>query len=75
MSSVCKNCGQIAAVLQPFVDRGELAGAVTLVADKDSVVRCLDVVGFADLSNKSRCSPKRCSGLPRCQNRSPRRRS
>lgn len=35
------------AAVQPFVDRGELAGAVMLVANKDKVL-ALDAVGFAD---------------------------
>ena len=39
----------IAAVLQPFVDSGALAGAVTLVANKDHVLS-LEAVGFADLA-------------------------
>jgi CubicO group peptidase (beta-lactamase class C family) len=39
----------VAAVLQPFVDRHELAGAVTLVADKDEVLS-LDAVGYADVA-------------------------
>jgi CubicO group peptidase (beta-lactamase class C family) len=39
----------IAAVLQPFVDRHQLAGAVTLVADKDQVLS-LDAVGHADVA-------------------------
>ncbi len=39
----------IAAVLQPFVDRHALAGAVTLVADKDKVLS-LEAVGFADVA-------------------------
>src|ERR1017187_9869739 len=41
----------IAAALQPFVDSHILAGAVTLVADKDKV---LDVttVGYADVAAK-----------------------
>jgi CubicO group peptidase (beta-lactamase class C family) len=38
-----------AAALQPFVDRHELAGAVTLVADKDKVLG-LEAVGFADIA-------------------------
>lgn len=41
----------IAPVLQPFVDRHELAGAVTLVADKDKVLS-LEAVGFADVAAK-----------------------
>jgi CubicO group peptidase (beta-lactamase class C family) len=36
-------------VLQPFVERHELAGAVTLVADKDRVLS-LEAVGFADVA-------------------------
>ena len=39
----------VATVLQPFVDRHELAGAVTLVADKDAVLS-LDAVGYADVA-------------------------
>jgi CubicO group peptidase (beta-lactamase class C family) len=39
----------LAAVLQPFVDSGALAGAVTLVADKDHVLS-LEAVGFADIA-------------------------
>jgi CubicO group peptidase (beta-lactamase class C family) len=39
----------IHAVLQPFVDNHTLAGAVTLVADKDKVLG-LDAVGFADIA-------------------------
>lgn len=41
--------GDMAAVLQPFVDRHELAGAVILVASKDKVLS-LDTVGFADIA-------------------------
>src|SRR5438067_10873617 len=41
----------IAAVLQPFVDSHSLAGAVTLVADKDKVLS-LEAVGFADVAAK-----------------------
>ena len=39
----------IAAALQPFVDSHSLAGAVTLVADKDKVLS-LEAVGFADVA-------------------------
>ena len=38
-----------AAILQPYVDAGELAGAVTLVATKDRVLS-LEAVGFADIA-------------------------
>ena len=37
-----------ASLLNPFVDRHELAGAVALVADKDKVVS-VETVGFADI--------------------------
>jgi CubicO group peptidase (beta-lactamase class C family) len=39
----------IVAALQPFVDSHVLAGAVTLVADKDKVLS-LEAVGFADIA-------------------------
>jgi CubicO group peptidase (beta-lactamase class C family) len=41
----------IAGVLQPFVDRHELAGAVTLVADRMSVLS-VESVGFLDIDAK-----------------------
>ena len=41
----------IAAVLQPFVDGNSLAGAVTLVANKDKVLS-VDAVGYADIAAK-----------------------
>lgn len=37
------------ALLQPFVDKHELAGAVALVVDKDKVLS-VDAVGFADIA-------------------------
>jgi CubicO group peptidase (beta-lactamase class C family) len=43
------SCKEIVAALQPFVERHELAGAVTLVADKDRVLS-IDAVGFADVA-------------------------
>ena len=42
----------IAAALQPFVDNHTLAGAVTLVADKDRVLS-LDAVGCMDIDAKT----------------------
>ena len=39
----------VAPLLQPFVDRHELAGAVALVADKDKVL-AVEAVGFADIA-------------------------
>src|SRR3974390_1925986 len=41
----------ITAALEPFVESHLLAGAVTLVADKDKVLS-LDAVGFADVAAK-----------------------
>lgn len=41
----------VASVLQPFVDKHALAGAVALVADKDKVLS-LDAVGFTDVAAK-----------------------
>ena len=41
----------IAAQLQPFVDKGEMAGAVALVASKDKVLT-IETVGFADVAAK-----------------------
>ena len=43
---------KIAAVLQPFVAKGELAGAVALVADKDKVLS-VDAVGYSDVAAKT----------------------
>src|SRR5438874_1279787 len=40
---------EITAALQPFVDHRSLAGAVTLVADKDKVLS-RDAVGYADIA-------------------------
>ena len=42
--------------LQPFVDRGVLAGAVTLVASPDEVLD-LQAVGFADVAARSPMKP------------------
>jgi CubicO group peptidase (beta-lactamase class C family) len=42
----------IRAALQPFVDSHALAGAVTLVTDKDKVLS-LDAVGYADVETKT----------------------
>jgi len=46
----------IVAALQPFVDSHSLAGAVTLVADKDKILS-LDAVGFADIAEKKSMKP------------------
>jgi CubicO group peptidase (beta-lactamase class C family) len=42
---------RIVAALQPYVDRQELAGAVTLVADRDWVLS-LEAVGYADVAGR-----------------------
>ncbi len=39
----------VASLLQPFVEKHELAGAVALVADKDKVL-AVETVGFADVA-------------------------
>ena len=46
----------VAAALQPFVDRGWIAGAVTLVANKDRIL-AVDAVGYANLARKRRMTP------------------
>ena len=46
----------IADALQPFVENHTIAGAVTLVADKDKVLS-LDTVGYADLAAKKPMRP------------------
>ncbi|HXD87235.1 MAG TPA: serine hydrolase domain-containing protein, partial [Urbifossiella sp.] len=42
----------IASVVRPYVDAGNLAGAVVLVADKDKVLD-LGTVGYSDLAAKT----------------------
>ncbi len=49
----------LASVLQPFVARHELAGAVTLVANTDAVLS-LDAVGYADIAARQ---PMRADAL------------
>lgn len=46
----------VAAALQPFVDRGWIAGAVTLVADRDRIL-ALDAIGYADRPRRRRMTP------------------
>ena len=50
-SPVSADPPSVVAALQPFVDRQELAGAVTLVATKDKVLD-LSAVGYADVAAK-----------------------
>ncbi len=44
------------SVLQPFVDRHELAGAVALVANRDKVL-VVDAIGFADIADSVPMKP------------------
>ncbi|QDV17653.1 Putative penicillin-binding protein PbpX [Gimesia panareensis] len=44
------------SVLQPFVDREELAGAVALVAGKKGIL-ATETVGFADIANQKKMPP------------------
>ncbi len=46
---------QLAAAVQPFVDKHTLAGAVMLVADRDKVLS-VATVGYADIAAKSMMS-------------------
>ena len=50
-ASAADAASPIAAALQPFVDKNELAGAVALVANKDKIL-AVEAVGFADRSNQ-----------------------
>jgi CubicO group peptidase (beta-lactamase class C family) len=43
---------ELAAALRPFADRGTLAGAVVLVADKEQIL-ALDAVGYSDVAAKT----------------------
>jgi CubicO group peptidase (beta-lactamase class C family) len=45
------SASEISTVLQPFIDRHELAGVVTLVVSKDEVLN-LEAVGYADIATK-----------------------
>jgi CubicO group peptidase (beta-lactamase class C family) len=51
-----KNAEAITMALEPFVERKELAGAVVLVANKNSVV-AHGAVGFADIADKKAMQP------------------
>jgi CubicO group peptidase (beta-lactamase class C family) len=46
----------VVSVLQPFVDRQALAGAVVLVADRDKIL-CLECVGYSDVAEKKPMRP------------------
>ena len=46
----------MSSVLQPYVDRGELAGAVALVADAKKVLK-VECVGWADIAARQPMKP------------------
>ncbi len=48
--------GPLAAAVQPFVERQELAGAVMLVADKQKVL-AIETAGWADISARKAMKP------------------
>lgn len=50
------DAGRVVDALQPFVNEGNLAGAVTLVANKDKVLD-LGAVGFSDIAAKEVMKP------------------
>lgn len=45
------------SLLQPYVERHELAGAVAVVADRDGILS-VDSVGFADIAHKKAMDPE-----------------
>ncbi len=47
---------ELAAALQPFVEKGHLAGVVVLVADKDGTL-AVEAVGYSDVSAKTPMRP------------------
>src|SRR5690349_18865289 len=49
ISVVAEPPASVAPLLQPFVDKHELAGAVALVLDKDKVL-AVESVGYADIA-------------------------
>jgi CubicO group peptidase (beta-lactamase class C family) len=51
-----QSSGKLAASVQPFVDRQELAGAVMLVADKDKVL-AVEAAGWADIAAQKAMQP------------------
>lgn len=55
--SVADDPASATAVLQPFVDKHELAGAVAVVATRDKVI-ATDVVGFADIAAGKKMTPQ-----------------
>jgi len=49
LAAPAQSCGELRAAVQPFVDRGVLAGAVMLVATADKVLD-VETVGFSDVA-------------------------
>lgn len=41
----------VAETLQPYIEKGELPGVVTIIADKDSILQ-IDALGYADIETK-----------------------
>ncbi len=56
MNSETKSAISYAAILQPYVDRNELAGAVALTANRHEITS-LDCVGYADITSKQPMQP------------------
>ncbi|MCU1237545.1 MAG: beta-lactamase [Candidatus Solibacter sp.] len=50
--------------MQEFVDKGEAAGIVTLIATKGRIIH-LSAVGKSDISRVARCGPTTSSGSRR----------
>ncbi len=59
---------QVRSTIQPFVDDGILAGAVTLVGTPDHLLSVQAFVGWMSKPS-NRCEPMRCSGLHLNRNR------
>jgi CubicO group peptidase (beta-lactamase class C family) len=56
VSAFAETPASVVPLLQPFVDKHELAGAVALVADKDKVL-AVATVGFADIAHGTAMKP------------------
>jgi hypothetical protein len=56
----------VAPLLSPFIERGELAGAVALVTDAEGTLS-VDCVGWADIESKR---PRSCNGTKQGPSRS-----
>ena len=51
VTAIAETPASVVPLLKPFVDKHELAGAVTLVADKDKVLS-VETVGFANIARR-----------------------